>query len=249
MGFIYWSVKRFWQCRHELINSVTSEEDRLIGHLLILSGAVMFSFFHSSVSFQALLVMLILVGIACSSWGLSFFRKFPLASALLLISVYPCLNFLANTVRRTLWPNSLESFMAWISGLALRAIGQSAVASGSLLSLSTQIQADKTVEVGSGCSGFDMAFTIAGVGLLMGLFLKQKWFKIGWIVVSGILLALMLNIPRIMLLAWAVVYWGKDSFEFWHGPIGGQIFAGILFTLYYYLVMWIVERQPKKARS
>ena len=41
----------------------------------------------------------------------------------------------------------------------------------------------------------------------------------------GIVLALAFNVPRIVLMTLAVVYWGKDAFEFWHGAWGGQIFS------------------------
>lgn len=35
--------------------------------------------------------------------------------------------------------------------------------------------------------------------------------------VVGAGLALVFNIPRIMLLTLASVYWGKERFNFWHG--------------------------------
>ena len=248
-GFIYLGLQGIWQRRRKLTSLTASEEDRWLGYLLILGGSAIFPFVLTSLSLRAFLVVLILVGIVISTWGLQFFRVFPLSATLLLISVYPDLLYLANAIRRTVFPNLLESSMAWMGSLALQAVGQSAVAQGTLLSLSPIITADKSVEVASGCSGFDMAFILAGTGLILGLFLKQRLTMIAWIMASGVILALVLNIPRIMLLAWAVVYWGKDSFEFWHGPIGGQIFAVILFTIYYYLVMWMVDRQPKKIRS
>ena len=93
-----------------------------------------------------------------------------------------------------------------------------------------------------GCNGFDMAFVLAGVGVIMGLFFKRSWSKIVALVAAGVSIALVFNVPRIMLLAFAVVYWGKESFEFWHGAIGGQIFATMLLTVYYYVAMAMLRK-------
>jgi hypothetical protein len=53
----------------------------------------------------------------------------------------------------------------------------------------------------------------------------------------------------VMLLAIASVYWGKASFEFWHGPIGGQMFAMVLFTIFHYMVMYVVGRSGQKSAT
>ena len=92
-----------------------------------------------------------------------------------------------------------------------------------------------------------MALTMMVAGLVIGLFLNQSRVMILKIVLIGIVAALLFNIPRVMLLAVASVYWGSDWFNFWHGPWGGQLFSGVLFTVYYYVVMRLANRQPKKA--
>jgi exosortase/archaeosortase family protein len=247
LGFLYLAIHMLWQARHHLSTFQATEEDQLIGHMLILGSSALFPFCLSTLSLQAVICMLILIGIAWSTWGVIFFRNYALASLLILISVYPSLTFLSNLLRHFFTRDGLEQVMAWVSSLTLQAFGQPAVAQGTLLSLSETFNPGKSVEVGSACSGFDMAFTLAGTGLILGLFLKQRWPAICLMMISGVMLALVLNIPRIMLLAFAVVYWGKDSFEFWHGPIGGQIFAALLFTIYYYLVMWVIDWKPGKG--
>lgn len=231
-GFIYLGLEALWKQRQSLVATVSSSDDRLSGHLFILGGAALFPFCLMSSSLQAFVVMVILAGIALSTWGMECFIRYPRAIGLLLVGVYPDLGFLASQ----LWygvtpPYLLEQFMASASSGALRLLGQPAVANNLIVALP-----GGAVEVGLACSGFDMAFTLAGVGLLLGLFFNLRWWEIVRLVIVGITLALVLNIPRIMLLAVAVVYWGKASFNFWHGPIGGQIFAAILFTLYYYSV-------------
>jgi exosortase/archaeosortase family protein len=94
-----------------------------------------------------------------------------------------------------------------------------------------------------------MAVQMAVAGFFMGLFLKQNWVSTLMMMVVGAGLALIFNIPRIMLLTLASVYWGEGWFNFWHGTWGGQVFTGLLFTLYYYSIMAMVNRRrPKQSK-
>ena len=248
-GFIYLGVQGLLESRQQLALYKPADDDRLLGYLLILSGAAIFPLFLSSTSLQALLCMLILVGIAVCTWGAAIFRNYAVPLVLLIVSVYPQLGFVGNTLRRTLTANQLEIWMAWLSSLGFQAVGQAAIAQDQFLSLSADFDATKAVEVASGCSGFDMAFVLAGVGLILGLFFKQPWSKILLLIILGVVLALVFNVPRIMLLAIAVVYWGQESFKFWHGSIGGQIFSTLLLTCYYYAAMPLISRKPTKTSS
>lgn len=248
-GFIYLGVSALLRSRQQLAAYEPAEDDRLLGYLLILSGSAIFAGFPHSISLQAVLCMLILVGIGLSTWGGMVFKNHLVPILLLIVSVYPRLGFVGNTIRRTLTGNQLESWMAWLSSLMFQALGQPASAQNQFLSLSTTFEPGKTVEVASGCSGFDMAFVLAGVGLILGLFFKQTGSKILWLMLIGVVLALAFNIPRIMLLAIAVAYWGHDSFQFWHGPIGGQIFATVMLTCYYYAVMPLIITNPTKLKG
>ncbi len=248
-GFLYLGLDIFWKQRRAFAADLPPYEERILGYFLILGSAACFPFFIASSSLRAMLCMMILVGIAVSNVGISAMQQFPLATSLILISVYPDLTFLVNTIRKTLTGDQLERAMAWLVSVALGIIGQPVSVQGALLSLSPNLDPQKAVEVASGCSGFDMAFPIAGFAFMLGFYLKQSWQKIGALIGVGVGLALVFNVPRIMLLAFAVVYWGKGSFEFWHGPIGGQIFAAVLFTLYYYAAMAIIHHKPRKVKS
>lgn len=249
IGFLYLGVDILWRQRQNLIAETIYDDERLLGYLLIMGSVVYFPFCLSSLSLQALLCMTILLGIAICNWGTAAVRKYPLAIALILISVYPSLDFLSYAVRTTLADGQLERLMAWLGGIALSWIGQPVFVQDTLLSLSTNFDPQKAVEVAAGCSGFDMAFSIAGFAFMMGLYLKQSWQKTLILIAIGVALALAFNVPRIMLMTLAIVYWGKDAFEFWHGPIGGQIFAGVLFTVYYYLAMALIHWKPGKVKS
>lgn len=249
LGFIYLGLDSLWRQRQQLVAEPATEEERFLGYFLIFGGAVCFPLCLASVSLKALICVVILVGIAICNWGIAILQKHPLAIALILISVYPDLGYLANTLRRTLTGKALESLMAWMGGMAFSAFGQTVSIDGPYLALSSTMDPKKAVEVASGCSGFDMAYPVAGFAFIMGMYFKQSWKKIFALMAIGVALALAFNVPRIMLLSIAVVYWGKESFEFWHGPIGGQIFSMIMLTIFYYIAMAIINHKPKPISS
>ncbi|MBD2081296.1 cyanoexosortase C [Leptolyngbya sp. FACHB-17] len=233
---------RLWQQRKQITVLAASEDDRLLGHIIIGCGIVLSPLGFFSEWAQRLIFILILIGIALSSWGLPFFRRYPLPIALLGLGLFPQ----PTAVAKNLWqvftpPRMLENFMAWSGTGGLNAIGHAAVQNETWITL-----AGKTVDVNWGCSGFDMATILAVASFVLGLFLKQSPIKITLMMAIGIVLAFIANVPRIMLLAMSEAYWGRSAFEFWHGPWGGQIFSTILFTIYYYVVMAIAKRKPAK---
>uniref|UniRef100_A0A832H4U7 Cyanoexosortase C n=1 Tax=Oscillatoriales cyanobacterium SpSt-402 TaxID=2282168 RepID=A0A832H4U7_9CYAN len=243
-GFLYLGIDQLWRNRSSLVQYLPLEDERLIGHFLITCGAISLPFSLESASLQAFIAMLILGGVLYSSFGLQVFRNYPLSCTMLFASIYPDWAFLSNYIFHFLTgPNFLENIMAQVGSNVLNLIGQTATTDGPYIKLSSG-----SVLVGSGCTGFDMAFSIAGCSFLMGLWMKQSWKRITVGMLLGIVLAFVLNIPRIMLLTFAVVYWGKASFDFWHGGWGGQIFASILFTLYYYILMPIYQSKHSSRK-
>ncbi|MBD2325253.1 cyanoexosortase C [Alkalinema sp. FACHB-956] len=244
IGLLVLGVQNILKKRSTLNKLCAAPDDRWLGYTTILCGILAFLFFHGiqrSVSLQALAVMVILIGIVWSEWGLEFFVRFLKPILLFLIGIYPSLEFIAIRICRFFTSEDmLERIMAWAGSIGLHLIGFKANAQAAYVTLP-----EGSVWVGPGCSGFSMAFVLVGSAFLLGQFMKLSWKKTGVLIFLGWALSMFANVPRIMLLAIASVYWGKDSFEFWHGPIGGQIFAGILFTIYYYLAMWIIDRKPK----
>ncbi len=244
VGLMFLAISALWNERQRLEQWQAQEEDRWLGYLIALGSAALFPFFFKTISIQALLVALILAGSALSTWGLVFFRRFPLPTLMLMLSCYPDLGFFGVSFWRVLTPeNLLENVTAWAGSMGLRAIGHAAVAQGALVTLP-----QGSVLVGSGCSGFTMAFTLAGCSALLGLFFRWRWPKTVGLMAFSIALALLLNVPRVMLLAIASIYWGKESFEFWHGPWGGQMFAMVMFTAYYYVVMALIKPPSRQTQ-
>ncbi len=209
-GFIALAVQVLWRDRADLKTWYTEAEDRLIAHLMIISGVVIFPFIRDSVSFQAVTFAWILTGVFLGQWGLKFFEKYALQFGMMAIAIYPDLPFIAIRIFRFFTgENFLERLMAWSGSAGMRAIGQQAVAQLDLVTLP-----EGAVRVAPGCNGFAMAFTLAGTGLILGLFMALNRQKTALLIVSGIAISLIFNVPRIMLLANASVYWGEKSFEF-----------------------------------
>jgi exosortase len=237
MGFIYLAGQTFWQNRTQIQTLQAQKAERIAGYVLLGCTIGMIPITLASSSLQALLVMLILSSLAFSTWGIRFFQLYAMAYAMLMICIYPDWTFLADAIWDTTTPpEMLERFTTWLGSLGLQLIGYPAVANATNIRLP-----EGSVNVGSGCSGFDMALTLGIGGFLLGQFLQLNRRSICAIIAIGIILALIANIPRVMLLAIASVYWGKASFDFWHGPIGGQLFSSVMFTIYYYIVMAIAK--------
>jgi exosortase/archaeosortase family protein len=237
---------QLWSNRLRLSKSRAEPEDRWLGHGIILVGIALSPFCAFSEWSQKLLWMFILVGIAVSSWGTQFFQTYPLAVGLIGLGLFPQPTVVARAVWETFMPpQALERVMAWGGVLGLQVIGQPVT-----LTNGTEITLPGgTVDVAWGCNGFDMATIIAAASLILGIMLKQSARKIALMVVISIMLALLFNIPRIMLMAVSEAYWGNAAFEFWHGFWGGQIFSTILFTVYYYVVMALVKRRSVKSTA
>lgn len=236
---------QLWTKRQQLAQLQASKEDRWLGHLMIFAGLGAAPFCLFTEWAQRLVWLLILVGIAISTWGVSFFSRHVAAVILIVVGLFPS----PAIVSRMLWdtftpPEMLERFMAWGGGVGLRLIGQDAEVNQSYITLPTS-----TVLVDWGCSGYDLACIGAAASLLMALYLNQSFVKTVVLVLVGIALALIANVPRIMLMAMADAYWGPESFKFWHGFWGGQIFLTILFTAHYYVVMGLINRSPSKQKS
>jgi exosortase/archaeosortase family protein len=236
-------LHQLWMRRHQLAKLEASDEDRFIGHAIILSGVALFPLCLSSIWSQTLLCLLILAAVACSIWGAVFFRKHPLPVFLIAAGLVPNPGVVARAFWETFVPPlMLERFTAWLGFLALRAIGQPAKLLDTIIEIS-----DGAVEVTWGCTGFNMALSVAVAGLVLGLFFKQSFNKIVTLMMIGTVLALILNVPRMVLLALAQVYWGESSFHFWHDGWGAQIFSMVLFTVYYYIAMPILKRKPTES--
>ena len=224
---------KLWQQRYELAKISPLNADRCLGDGLVVVGIFLFPFCRGALWSQALLWLMILVGIAMSRWGMPFFREYPGMSWAFGLSAYPNPGHIIGTLWQTLLPAQfLESFMAWVTTTVLCWIGQPVMVSGPLI-----LFPNHNIKVGWGCNGFDMALAMIGASLVFGQYFRFSGRKIFQLSCIGIALALLVNVPRLVLMSLAAVYWGEDVFAFWHGSLGGQVFVGALFIGYYFCVM------------
>lgn len=230
LGFAF---NKLWAQRQSIQALVSSEEDIFLGHALILCGVVAFPFCRFAIWPQSLAWLIVLVGIVLSSWGLIFFVNFKLPVILIALTVYPKLGVLSRMVWEFFFPTYfLENTMAAVAASALGMFGFLAQADGRFISFP-----EGSVEVGWGCNGLDMAITMAAAGFFLGLIHQQKYSKVLPVVLIAVALAFLANIPRLMLVTIAYVYWGQQWFQFWHGFWGGQLFAGVFSTFYFSIAL------------
>lgn len=232
-----------WQKRKSLARYRASEADKTIGHALILTSVLAYPWCRFALWSQALIWLTILLGIIISTWGLTFFQRHALSSMFLCLTVYPRLGILSRATWDFFVPTyALENWMAQGTTVALQGIGFQALAEGRFIAFP-----QGKVEVGWGCNGLDMAITVAIAGLFLGLIFRQTFSEIAKFMTIGVLMALLANLPRLMLVSIAYVYWGQGWFNFWHGFWGGQVFSALLFTLYYYSVIYLTK--PAKSST
>jgi exosortase len=241
-GFLFLGLQTIYQRRQQLKTLAVGGDDRFLGYALIAAGVVT-AIAGLSLSFRAMATMIIVLGIGLSSWGMGFFARCWMAVGFILFSIYPDTSFIAIRVCRLLTSeNMLEHGMAWAGSLGLQMMGYAAQSRGINVMLP-----QGGVVVAPGCSGFDMLYTLSGCSILFGLFMGASWRRIVSLVGFSLVLALVCNVPRIMVLTLASVFWGKASFEFWHGPIGGQLFSAVMFTVYYYVAMAMIAPKAKSV--
>jgi exosortase len=230
---------RLWQSRHDLRRATSSSVSRWIGYNVIGFGMVLFPFCQSKTWSQALSWSIILLGLFLSSWGFAFLWRYWLSIFYLLLGIYPsALTVVSGSLLDTLTPaETLEKIMAWAGGGVLQLLRYSVVSDGIYLLLPTG-----GVSVYEGCTGFDLLVSILCVSLLVGISFALSWTRTFFLSGLGLILAFSLNAIRIALMAVAAAEWGDQAFEFWHGFWGGQIFASLLFTIYYYLIVWMLPK-------
>jgi len=245
VSLLWLGFSQLWHNRQDLQQLIASKDDRLAGHLLIIGGAFWLPFSRHSASMQALVWLLISIGLVWSSFGLRFFTKYCGVCLIILLGMYPSVLFLINLLLFSVMPSVwITGPVALVSSQALTFMGQASSVVGNSILLNGE-----SVVVAPACSGIDMALSLACLCLILGLIFKYSPRRIGaaMLICAGI--AMVFNIPRVMIMVIAIVYWGQESFDFWHGPWGGQIFATIMFTAAYYAIATIYSLDKQKKRA
>jgi exosortase/archaeosortase family protein len=236
---------RLWKERQKLTFLQANPEDRWIGSVLIVAGMVAFVMSWPSDWLLTFSSFIILFGIFCGCWGMKFFKEHLLSVIVIFVGLIPHPTTVARTLVPVFIPSLLlERWTAWLGYLGLRVIGQTAALRDNII-----ILPGGSVQVDWSCTAFGLAGMVAIAGWLAGLFFNINWLAVVKLVIAGICLAFLINIPRIMLLAIAKAYWSEAMFESWHHGLCSQIITGILFTMYYYLIMEVANRQKNLKNS
>lgn len=231
-----------WTKRSNLERLRASEEDQMLGYTLIVASAIAFPFCRFALWSQAMVWLTALIGMVACTWGLRFFSTFMVPTFFIALTVYPRVGLISRGLWDFFTPYLfLERTMAKVGSLAMQAIGFAAEAKEQFI-----IFPEGAVEVGWGCNGLDMAITVALAALVMGLLYQQQRHQMTILISCAVVISLIANIPRLVLVSIAYVYWGPAWFQFWHGFWGGQIFSGILFTGYYYVALGLINRTAKQ---
>jgi exosortase/archaeosortase family protein len=232
VALLWLGFGQLWRHRENLRQRMASKDDRLAGHLLIVGGACWMPFVLHSVSLQALVWCLILVGVAWSSFGLGFFMSYAGSCLIIVMGIYPNATFLLDRMLYALFdPTWIADQVTLVSSQIFKLFGYGASVAGNVISINGE-----SVLIGYPCTGVDMAIALAAMSFVVGLVFKQSMWRVGLATSLGFVVAMASNIPRVMLVVFAWAYWGPESFDFWHGPWGGQIFSTIMFTVAYYAV-------------
>jgi exosortase len=250
VSLIGWSGQKLW--RDSFASSWSNcndksravSEEKVLGNLLILAGiGIFFGYPATAAVIRVFACVMVLAGILCSRFGFDSLHRHWLPLLILIPGLHPNLERVARQIWDAFTPAGiLEHFMAQSGSVVLRTLGVPAVSQNNLLILPTG-----SVNVASGCDGFSMAFTLAATGFVLGLFLAKPKRMVVMLVLFGALLAFGFNVPRVALMTIASIYWGQASFEFWHGPIGGQVFSAFLVSVYYYVAMFFLN--PRSLRK
>ncbi|HEY9824778.1 MAG TPA: archaeosortase/exosortase family protein [Stenomitos sp.] len=225
----YLALENLWKRRSELSAlPQMSRFQRRLGCSLILFGTALFVAGYSRLWVQAVGWAIVLVGLVLCQWGIGFWRSHRRTVLLMGLSIYPGIARVLETVWNGAIPGVLERITAQTATMVLQFGGQSAFVEGVLIHLS-----NSGVEVSTGCNGLPTMLAILWVGLLISCGLR-RWHRLMFLG-FGIGLAFIFNAVRVAYLTLIAVYGTHESFEFWHGDWGAQIFIAPLFLVYYFV--------------
>ena len=229
----YLALHELWQQKNQLAKLNPATIERRLGHALILFAVGLFPFSLNKGWTQALVWLVILVGIVLSTWGLKFFKRYLRQIFLMLLSIYPGIYSLPGYIVQVMTPErTMDRIQAWSVNLVLQVIGYSSSVDETMVKLPTG-----SIDIEWGCNGFDLIILMLMTSLLIGMVYRLKGFQTLTISFFGCIIAFVFNTARIALLAISVAYWDVKTFDFWHDGWGGQIFSAAMFTAFYYLLI------------
>ncbi len=135
------------------------------------------------------------------------------------------------------WPSVLElwitqSLMNWIAGITadiLNVIGVLAIPRGNLIELKSGV-----LSIDEACSGVRSLQSCIMVSIALGQFFCLSKYRAGFLLVCGILLALIGNFIRTLILTLLASSYGLSSVEIFHDSAGWGILICVTLALYFF---------------
>jgi cyanoexosortase A len=222
---IFWlaAVSLIWQKRDRLV----LESDVFSSVLgLVLIGIVLsqswFARGDANVLFDIAPVFSVL-GLALLASGVRHILQFQRELLIVAISVLPAHNipgFLDRFSSFSLLAAKFITVLLWYAGFDVTRQGV------------TVILPTGAIEINTGCSGINAMLLLFQLSLLFVLYVRVPLSTALWLPGLSVAIAFSVNGLRLVLMALLVAYSDKNSFEYWHGSEGAQIFSLISMLLF-----------------
>ncbi|MBW4496394.1 MAG: cyanoexosortase A [Oscillatoria princeps RMCB-10] len=142
----------------------------------------------------------------------------------LLILCFPALSPAPAILVKTI---DLTTLTAKFSGMLLWYLGFAVSRQGVYLSV-----ANKSVEVGTGCSGLSVIMQMVMLAILFLFMFPTNWKQKILVPGVAVLVGFAVNVVRVALMAYLIAYSTEGAFEYWHFGQGSIIFSMIAAAIF-----------------
>ncbi len=99
-----------------------------------------------------------------------------------------------------------------------------------------------TIEVAVGCSGFGAMLLLGRLSVLFGMLCAPKSRSRFWLPIAGVTIAFLVNLIRVVLMAYLLNSAHQSAFLYWHGSQGAQFFSTVSILLFGWLCHWLLQK-------
>ncbi len=189
--------------------------------LLLLKSLYLYQYQYKYQWFLRLFPLISAVGLGLAVSGVKGLKQYWQE---LLILCFPALSpapaILVKTIDLTTLTAKFSAMLLWYFGFAVSR-------QGTYLSV-----ANKSVEVGTGCSGLSVIVQMVMLAILfLFMFPTNRKQKI-LVPVVGVLVGFAVNVVRVALMAYLVAHSTEKAFEYWHFGQGSIIFSMIAAAIF-----------------
>lgn len=144
----------------------------------------------------------------------------------LLILCFPALSPAPAILLKVI---DLRSLTAQFAAMLLWYLGFAVSRQGAYLIVANT---NKSVEVGTGCSGLSVIMQMVMLAILFLFMFPTNWKQKILVPVVGVLVGFAVNVVRVALMAYLIAYSTEKAFEYWHFGQGSIIFSMIAAAIF-----------------